>query len=94
LINRDRKKNKIRIEGQIFILCPGSRKTTAFGWDVAPQGRYSETTVFARGAPQLVNFLEKNITFRQRIPKQADVRVKYPKRGRRERLEFGHFLTR
>ena len=31
--------------------------------DVAPQGRYSETTVFARGAPQLVNFLEKNNPF-------------------------------
>ncbi len=30
--------------------------------DVAPQGRYSETTVFASGAPQLANFLEKNNT--------------------------------
>ena len=31
--------------------------------DVAPQGRYLETTGFARGAPQLVIFLEKNNTF-------------------------------
>jgi hypothetical protein len=43
---------------------------------------------------QLVNFLEKNNTFHQRIPKQADVRVKYHRRERRERLEFGHFLMR
>jgi hypothetical protein len=37
--------------------------------------------------------------FRTYVPfvcntKQADVRVKYPRRERRERLEFGHFLTR
>jgi hypothetical protein len=37
--------------------------------DVAPQGRYSETTGFARGAPQLVNFFDKNNTFLRRIPK-------------------------
>jgi hypothetical protein len=43
---------------------------------------------------QLVNFLEKNNTFHQRIPKQADVKVKYHRRERRERLEFGHFLMR
>jgi hypothetical protein len=52
---------------QIFILYPGSRKDTAFSRPIpkldgrfAPQGRYSETAVFAREAPQ---FLEKNKTF-------------------------------
>jgi hypothetical protein len=42
---------------------PRQQKTPLCGRDVAPQGRYSKTTVFARGAPQLVNFLEKNNTF-------------------------------
>jgi hypothetical protein len=42
---------------------PRQQNAPAFGRDVAPQGRYLEIRGFARGAPQLVNFLEKNSPF-------------------------------
>jgi len=49
--------------GANLYFLPRQQKAPSFGRDVTPQGRYSETTGFARGAPQLVIFLEKNNIF-------------------------------
>ena len=59
--------------GSNLYFLPRQQKAPSCGRDVAPQGRYSETTGFARGAPQLIDFLEKNNTFLRRIPKPVIV---------------------